>query len=171
MDTAQPFSFFVHNCKPQLEAPKIQIQPNDRLPQLVAEMVQKGQKYMQPSPPTDTVEDITRKEDLLDASLITLNPEPPKLDGNPQEIQTNIDLSQQTSIQLVQNVPLHSLDTVKLEIQPQMQPFAQVVFSGPQLEVAEHLLMCQPLMFDSTQVIHNLPSHFVQLHNTQGQFL
>ncbi|XP_019870961.2 uncharacterized protein LOC109599411 [Aethina tumida] len=38
----EPLAFFVHHCKPLAEAPKPPIQSNERLPQLVAEMVQKG---------------------------------------------------------------------------------------------------------------------------------
>lgn len=42
MDTTKRFAFFVHECKPLPEPPKPVIAPNDKLPQLVAEMVQKG---------------------------------------------------------------------------------------------------------------------------------
>lgn len=154
-----------------MEAPKVQIQTNDRLSQLVAEMVQKGQKYVQTCPQTQIIDNNMNKNDIIGDNLITLSNEEEKIEDNSQTMENNVDLNQQTTIQLVQNVPLHNLDTVKLEIQPQIPPFTQVVFSGPQLDVSEHLLMCQPLMFDTTQVIHNLPSHFVQLHNSQGQFL
>lgn len=38
----EPYAFFVHDCKPLPEPPKPVVAPNDKLPQLVAEMVQKG---------------------------------------------------------------------------------------------------------------------------------
>lgn len=38
----KPFAFFVHKCEPLPEPPKPVVAPNDKLPQLVAEMVQKG---------------------------------------------------------------------------------------------------------------------------------
>lgn len=90
-------------------------------------------------------------------------------------LQTQLSVQTSDPLQFNQVLPLQSMDTIKLELQPQLPQLAQVVVStGAQLDMSEPLLMCPPtLMFDSSQII---PPQFVQvhshnLHNHQGHFL
>lgn len=98
-------------------------------------------------------------------------------------LQDSLAVESQT-VELVQSLPLQSLESVKLEghqsegssLQPSCTQF---VVSTPQFDMSDHFLLCQPLMFDTSQVIplsnHTLPSHFVHvqssLSNDNGQFL
>lgn len=183
VDTTKPLAFFVHNCEPLPEAPKPRIQPNDRLPQLVAEMVQKGLNAspkvvnLDPQPQelklvnnNDTGKEVVThlfQENLLE-TLVSVN-KAPDIDSQEdhQLIQDTLQLAQMQpqTIQLVQNVPIQNMDTIKLELPSHLQQYTQLVVS----ELPEHLLMCQSLMFDTSQVIpvtaHALPSHFVQIHS------
>ncbi|KAJ8952024.1 hypothetical protein NQ318_023465 [Aromia moschata] len=178
VDTTQPFAFFVHTCEPQPNIPKPIIQPNDRLPQLIAAMVQNGPSVSQKA---------AEKAEKCIARLNKHLRNHPNLkaifeaDNNqqPQLIQDPVSLETQT-VQLMQNVPLQTLENVKLESQAQLQHgCTQFVVSAPQFDMSEHFLMCQPLMFETSQVIplstHSLPPHFVQVQSTMpnqnGQFL
>jgi hypothetical protein len=176
VDTSKPFAFFVHVCDPQPELPKPVIQPNDRLPQLVAEMVQKGlnasPKVVNPNPqPTEHNKQINNEskdqtqlfqtnllQDLEDKSLE--NHQTPIIHENIQ-----LPSMQQQTIQLVQNLPIQGMETIKLELPSHLQQYTQFVVS----DMSEPLLMCQSLMLDTSQVIpvstHTLPSHFVQIHS------
>lgn len=197
-----PFAFFVHTCEPQPEAPKPIIQPNDRLPQLVAEMVQKGLKAFPKVPVSNITQTISvhtpelqqqknqsmpqiceNKEITNDMmkSIQTTQMIDPKLLHNEQLLHTQMQLSSldDHTIQVGQIVPIQNMETLKLQVQPQLQQLTQVVVAAPQLDMTEPLLMCQPtLMFDPSQVIPvtTLPHHFVQVHshnisNQQGHFL
>ncbi|CAH0546773.1 unnamed protein product [Brassicogethes aeneus] len=216
VDTKQPHAFFVHQCEPLAEAPKPHILPNNRLQQLVADMVQKGinstQKLLEANNVNKILEVVDKEENQnsseqnmtnYSAKILDITDEPKGLEthqksvtqaamikvldnkgnkhepiyiplpsfGEASEFITDplaLPMNQQTI--MVQNWA-SNMETVKLELQPQLQPFTQLVVSGPQLDMSEHLLM-----FDATQVIPitaNLNSHFVQLHNihNQGQFL
>ncbi|XP_018563473.1 uncharacterized protein LOC108905172 [Anoplophora glabripennis] len=214
VDTTQPFAFFVHNCEPQAELPKPIIQSNERLAQLVAAMVQNGPTISQKaaekaekciarlnqeqkvktqpqslplqlqSQPTHQVEPLSQSQPLLQS----LPQSQPQLivsygDNSQQLLQDTLGVESQT-VELVQSLPLQSLEGVKLEghqsegssLQPSCTQF---VVSTPQFDMSDHFLLCQPLMFDTSQVIplsnHTLPSHFVHvqssLSNDNGQFL
>lgn len=104
-------------------------------------------------------------------------------DTSQQLLQDTLGVESQT-VELVQSMPLQSLESIKLEGHqsegPSLQPSCtQFVVSTPQFDVSDHFLLCQPLMFDTSQVIplsnHTLPSHFVHvqssLSNDNGQFL
>ena len=178
----KPFAFFVHVCEPQPEPPKPIIQPNDRLPQLVAEMVQKGlnasPKVVNLNPqtveqPKQIDNNLVRKEDIQTQQLFQTsiledlegNKSMENLQG--QIIPENIQLPsmQQQTIQLVQNLPIQGMETIKLELPSHLQQYTQFVVS----DISEPLLMCQSLMLDTSQVIpvstHTLPSHYVQIHS------
>ncbi|XP_063911434.1 uncharacterized protein LOC135128454 [Zophobas morio] len=182
VDTLKPFAFFVHVCEPQPEPPKPIIQPNDRLPQLVAEMVQKGlnasPKVVNLNPqtveqPKQIDNNLVRKEDIQTQQLFQTsiledlegNKSMENLQG--QIIPENIQLPsmQQQTIQLVQNLPIQGMETIKLELPSHLQQYTQFVVS----DISEPLLMCQSLMLDTSQVIpvstHTLPSHYVQIHS------
>ncbi|RZC40920.1 uncharacterized protein BDFB_002768 [Asbolus verrucosus] len=111
VDTSKRFSFFVHLCDPQPEPPKPVIQPNDRLPQLVAEMVQKGlnasPKVVNPNPhPNEQQTHVNneRKEQthLFQTTLLDELEEKPLQTTQHQLIQENLQLPnmQQQTIQL-----------------------------------------------------------------------
>lgn len=103
-------------------------------------------------------------------------------DTSQQLLQDSLAVESQT-VELVQSLPLQSLESIKLEGHQSEEPLqpscTQFVVSTPQFEVSDHFLLCQPLMFDTSQVIplsnHTLPSHFVHvqssLSNDNGQFL
>lgn len=170
VDTLRPYAFFVHVCDPQAEAPKPIMQPNDRLPQLVAEMVQKG---LNASPkvvdhnPTQQIENNVRKEADLFQTNILLEDLQDKTLESPQIIQDNFQFPnlQPHTVQLVQNLPIQGMETIKLELPSHLQHYAQFVVS----DVSEPLLMCQSLMLDTAQIIpltnHTMPSNFVQIHS------
>ncbi|KAJ8934560.1 hypothetical protein NQ314_013278 [Rhamnusium bicolor] len=180
VDTTQHFAFFVHNCDPQLDVPKPVIQPNERLPQLIAAMVQNGPSVSQ------------KAAEKAEKCIARLNNNEQKLHTNPQQLvvsyagensqqlllQDSLNLESQ-SVELVQNVSLQTLENVKLEGQSQVQHSCTQFVVTPQFDMSEHFLMCQPLMFETSQVIplstHSLPSHFVQvqstMHNQNSQFL
>lgn len=146
------------------------MQPNDRLPQLVAEMVQKGLNAspkivdQNQAPP---IENNARKEtDLFQTSILLEDLQHDKPLESQQIIQDSFqfpNLQQHTTIQLVQNLPLQGMETIKLELPPHLQQYTQFVVS----DVSEPLLMCQSLMLDTAQIIplsnHPMPSNFVQI--------
>lgn len=146
------------------------MQPNDRLPQLVAEMVQKGlnasPKVVDPNP-TQQIENNVRKEaDLFQTNILLEDLQDKPLES-PQIIQDNFQFSnlQQHTVQLVQNLPIQGMETIKLELPSHLQHYAQFVVS----DVSEPLLMCQSLMLDTAQIIplsnHTMSSNFVQIHS------
>ncbi|KYB28868.1 uncharacterized protein LOC103312268 [Tribolium castaneum] len=171
VDTTKPYAFFVHTCEPQPEPPKPIIQPNERLPQLVAEMVQKGlnasPKVVNPNPVTTELKQTGKEEQLFQTNLLEELGEKTMENEQHAVIQENIQLPsmQQQTIQLVQNLPIQGMETIKLELPPHLQQYTQFVVS----DMSEPLLMCQSLMLDTSQVIpvstHTLPSHFVQIHS------
>lgn len=176
VDTSKSYAFFVHTCDPQPEAPKPIIQPDDRLPQRVAEMVQKGlnasPKVVNPNPIPQTTEvkpltDKILKEDPLFHTNLLAELGDKSIDNEEHSVIQDIQLPsmQQQTIQLVQNIPIQGMDTIKLELPSNLQQYTQFVVS----DISEPLLMCQSLMLDTSQVIpvstHTLPSHFVQIHS------
>ncbi|KAK9887076.1 hypothetical protein WA026_020015 [Henosepilachna vigintioctopunctata] len=192
VDVTHPFAFFVHNCKPQLEVPKQLSTANERLPQLVAEMVQKGLNSStatviderpnlivlnnvipEQAPAVENDKELITEKDLLVVSseFQSNNHENINLRNDDCFIQEALQMNSIPTLQFVQNIPLQSLGGLKLEFQPGLEQFAQVVVSDSSLN--ESLLMCQPLMID------NMPTlpHFVQLNSrslcdqNQGQFL
>lgn len=186
MDTQNPFAFFVHNCEPLAEAPRPNIQSNEKLPKLVADMVLKGlnasPKVLSPNVSNDTK--IFQKHisnELEEKSANIVQPVEQKLEISQHLMQNHLQVQNMEQMQLNQTLPVQNLDTIKLQIQPQLQQLTQVVVNTPQLDISEPLLMCQPtLMFDPSQIIpvsaHALPHHFVQvhshnIHNQQGQYL
>lgn len=211
VDTTLPYAFFVHNCEPQPEAPKPVAHPNDKLPQLVAEMVQKGLNAAPKVTPvnnngsamnmhhtinTPHVQDVNQMQKTTPLSTGHLKPNcednmlkmeqvtqiiDQKFLQSDQLIHAQLHLPNMDdqNIQVGQILPMQNLETIKLQVQPQIQQLTQVVVAAPQLDMSEPLLMCQPtIMFDPTQVIPvtSLPHHFVQvhshnIHNQQGHFM
>lgn len=176
MDTTQPFAFFVHTCEPQPEAPKPVIQPNDRLPQLVAEMVQKGLNASPKVPlsnsllnsrqmitvQTPEVQHLDQQRNLLmpqicttkDMTSDTMKSVQPtqmidaKFLHSDQLLHTQMQLSSidDHTIQVGQILPMQNMEGLKLQMQPQIQQLTQVVVATPQLDMTEPLLMCQPTL-------------------------
>lgn len=192
VDTRLPFAFFVHNCEPLSELPPSVIHPNERLPQLVAEMVQKG-----PSTSKKLAKDANDRQNnlkritTLEQSRYSAIQRPFLTSHNAEHNLSSTNGNQKLhsvneaglsgsdgNLSNLESQPipllpdLHPMEPVKLELPPLSQ-FTQVVVSGPQMDMPESMLMCQPFMFDTSQVIpinnHNLPPHFVQIHNMQNQ--
>ncbi|KAI4472026.1 mitochondrial inner membrane protease subunit 2 [Holotrichia oblita] len=172
------------------------VYPNDKLPDLVAKMVQRDWILPQKQPPTPYhkynlynphhfyIIDPAQRSHLHQQQLhhqqeaanndslqnSTLTPPP----GNALEVH-NLDA---TDIQINQLVPLQNVDGIKLEV-PQFQQVTQVLVS--EADIGEPILFCQPtIMLDPSQVIpvstHSFAPHFLQLHpqnlaNQQGQYL
>ncbi|KAL3284509.1 hypothetical protein HHI36_018668 [Cryptolaemus montrouzieri] len=174
VDISEPLAFFVHNCESQGETTK-QIAADERLPQLVPDMVPK----------------------ILSSSSLSSNHDSSKLSNNlaMQQLQsvammrkedesTNIGISTEqnsnvatgTSIRfddpfiheafqmnntlhVVQNVPLQTLNGLKLEFHQGLEQFAQVVVGDTSMNGS--LLTFQPLLFDNTQAL----PHFMQLNS------
>ncbi|KAF5296182.1 hypothetical protein FQA39_LY12636 [Lamprigera yunnana] len=173
VDPLQQFSFFVHTCEPQLEAPKPIFQiDNDKLSQKVAEMVQKGLN----ASPKIVNPNVNVQNKIIQSELDQ------KLLENDELLQQNqSQLLNLESVALSQVLPIQNTSDLKLQVQPTLQQLTQVLVSTPQLDISEPLLMCQSaLMFDPAQVIpvttHHIPHHFVQVHshnisNQYGHYL
>lgn len=183
VDTQYPFAFFVHNCEPQAEPPRPIVQSNDKLPKIISDIVAKNlnttaksdvhqNNYINNTNKSQNNVKLEGKKSYISMPLIE-----DKLGLSPQLMQAhtiqNID-----QIHLNTAMPLQGIETIKLQVQPSLQPLTQVVVSAPQIDMAESLVMCQPLMFDPTQIIpvttHALPHHFVHthnIHNQQGHYL
>lgn len=228
VDPTQPFAFYVHKCAPLPEPPKPNIQPNDNLSKLVADMVQKGlnasPKIINIDPPEDPLyisadslvqssninTQMQEQESLLHQSqLITLDhTNQVKLSEQLEkqlstELQLTSDMNHQLPVSLnqvnqqtldskmltnellqsqlqVQNLeqlqlgslPLQSMESIKLELQPQLQQLTQVVVTGaPQIDILEPLIVWPPtLMYDPTQQVVSV-AHSYNSHNQQGHYL
>ncbi|CAH1998507.1 unnamed protein product [Acanthoscelides obtectus] len=192
VDPTQPFAFFVHKCEPQPDLPKQIIQPNERLPELVAAMVQNAPNISQKAAEKvemtlmaklgSTLSQIADKQEesqvrtgQIDSEVISqqinhINPVCETIGDINLYVDTTASAIQQTQFIShgdpltveISNIPIES---VKLEEQqPQLQQF---IVSAPQFDVTEHFLMCQPLVFDTSQVIplnaENVTSQFVPI--------
>lgn len=185
------YAFFVHNCKPQTETLKPVVLINEKLPKLVAEMVQKGLT-------STAIQDQSKMNSLNQKSIIQTDSlsntqklqelkrtknqqsEISSIELCPTITETNLekhDLIQEAmqmdsvpTFQLIQNIPIQNINNVKLEFQPGLEQFAQILVSDSNINEP---LICQPLLFDNLQ---SLP-HFVQLssrslcNQNQSQFL
>ncbi|KAJ8922175.1 hypothetical protein NQ315_004110 [Exocentrus adspersus] len=153
-----------HKTKPVVPEPEPLQQQEQALPQL--EVLQPLQQ-----PQTQTlIQPLNQSQPQLIVSY-----------GDSSEQLLPDSLESQT-VELVQSMPLQSLESVKLEdhhhsdgLEPNCTQF---VVSAPQFDVSDHFLLCQQLMFDTSQIIplsNALPSHFVQvqppLSNENGPFL
>lgn len=180
VDIQYPFAFFVHNCEPQSEAPRPNIQSNEKLPKLISDIVMKGLNATSKINiqqnnfiSNDMLRDNEKKTPLMSMPVIQ-----EKLNISTQILQ-NHHIHNLEPIHINSTMPLQGIETIKVQVQPPLQQLTQVVVSAPQIDVSESLLMCQPtLMFDPSQVIpvstHTLPHHFVHthnIHNPQGHYL
>lgn len=184
MTTTNPFAFFVHNCEPLPEPPKPVITPNNRLPQLVAEMVQKGlnstPKAVKNLNTSTALKSANKQQQQLQDALPVLQQQQ-KINNCLPHQQEKIETTQSTPqtdtilqsplqyvddpVQINEIIPIQNIDNIKFQVQPQL---AQVV-----VDVNEPLFMCQPtLMFEPGELIPitTLPPHFVQVHPANGVY-
>ncbi|XP_022909337.2 uncharacterized protein [Onthophagus taurus] len=183
VNKTEKFSCFVHNCDPQPEAPKPTILPNEKLPKLIADMVQKGLDST-----SKPINNHTTSNSLHESSVIhhpnnqgvSVHREPSDIihvhqDQLIEHGQLEIQNLEPT-FQLNHLVPLQNMDSIKLEV-PHYQQVTQVLVSDS--DIGEQILLCQPtIMLDPSQVIpvsgHSLQSHFLQInsgnihHNQHG---
>lgn len=168
------------------------IAPNDRLPQLVAEMVQKGlnsiPKAVKNLNAANATVAVTTTTTTANQNAATVAP-PPQVTALPIEqqkmssclhAQKPVEVVEVTPapppegdavlqyvedpLQINQIIPLQNMESIKFQVQPQL---TQVVVAAPQLDVSEQLFMCQPtLMFEPGELISmtTIPPHFVQVH-------
>lgn len=138
-------------CEPQAEPLKPIVHSNEKLPKMIADIVEKGKKAVPVQKDTEHQQNEVQP--------------PQQMANNNQMIQVQ-NLDQLNMIQLNQMVPLPGLEAIKLEVQPQI---AQVMVSSSQIDMIEPLLVCQPtLMFNQTQVIPVSSSSYVHVPNPQN---
>ncbi|KAJ8982302.1 hypothetical protein NQ317_001162 [Molorchus minor] len=180
VDITQPYAFFVHNCPPQPDIPRPVTQPNNKLPQLVAAMVQNAANVSQKV--AEKAEKCIAERLNNDSSgtpqkplLITFE----KATSPHLELTNTLNQDQlNETVELFQNIPLQTLENVKFTAPSIQQGTTQFIVGTSQFDMTDHYLMCQPLLFETSQVIpfstNGLPSHFVQIQsnlNQNGQFL
>lgn len=190
-------AFFVHKCK-EHDVPKQPPPVNDRLQQLVAEMVQKGLKsspkvlniHPLPENQEKSVNNVEKNDDkvVINSEMNTdhvNSPETSPKNFQPLENVQFDNIQYTNNIQtfhLLSNVPLQTMDGIKIELPPSLQQYTQVFLSSSNLDMTESLLMCQPLLFDgSSQAVsignQNINPQVIQLNacnfsnQTPEQFL
>nr|CAH7723063.1 unnamed protein product [Callosobruchus chinensis] len=201
VDPTKRFAFFVHKCEPQLDLPKPIIQPNERLPELVAAMLKNGpnisqraaekvektllaklgttlnqteDKQEQSQNEISQVQNTVLSDNVLQMPQQMTNPVNPTCEtisdinlyvdtiANPIQ-QTHLISDNDPLTVEISNIPIES---VKLE--EQQTHLQQFIVSAPQFDVTEHFLMCQPLVFDSSQII---PLSTMSAQNVTSQFV
>ncbi|XP_057661866.1 uncharacterized protein LOC130897168 [Diorhabda carinulata] len=149
VDTSATNAFFVHQCCPQQNIPPPPIQPNIRLPQLVANMLNNGPEVSRKA--AEKAEKIMAKLNETNS----LNPETPSqlivnYEGNIQQQKTQ----QPICIEVVGNTTtFDQAEPVKLESQLNDQHYTQYVVNAPQFDVTDQVLMYQPFLLDVPQFI------------------
>ncbi|XP_018324549.1 uncharacterized protein LOC108736580 [Agrilus planipennis] len=199
VDTSRPFAFFVHTCEPLAEVPKPTVQPNNNISQKVAEIIkrrlnvsskevngessknnehipqQSNSSVVAPS----TISNIEEKAFPENHRLSTDNTIPaictqvlPNLEDMPSCFNQNyLPVFNLDQVQLNPLIQFNGTnDSIKLEIQPQIQQLSQVSLCTPQLGMSEPI-MCQPTLMLDSQILSFTAHHLVQMHshNLQNQ--
>lgn len=167
MDISQPYVFFVHKCKPQ-DVPMPVVQPNPRLPELVAAMVQNGPNISRRAAEKaerSLSSKINSTPDVISQQQAQNN----NLSSNIQYFEASSDqampvhqisMPTQFSMEGVQNISFQNLEPLK---QTSVQQCTQFIIT-PQFDLSDYFLMCQPVVLDTSQVIvptQNNTSHFL----------
>lgn len=167
VDTAIPFAFFVHHCSPQQNIPQLQIQPNTRLPELVAAMVQNGPVVSRKA--AEKAEKIIAK--LNEATDNTTNnstddqTETNEIIVNYEENAHKEDINEQIQpvcVEVLGSTPVDPVEPIKLETYLTDPQYAQFVLNAPQFDFTDQVLMYQPFVLDVPQFIALAPTNMTQ---------
>ncbi|XP_023013468.2 uncharacterized protein [Leptinotarsa decemlineata] len=166
VDTTPPFSFFVHHCLPQQTPPQRPIKPNERLPELVAAMVQSGPSVSRKTAARAN-EIIGRLDNQNKPNQFVINYEENILQTVAHTDSSNVeetepDLGQSTTFQNMEPVKFDVLGTYDKCTQFVLNPMNNV----SQLDAGEQFLM-YPLVFEVPQIVtistQSLPPQFVHI--------
>ncbi|XP_028131292.2 uncharacterized protein LOC114326995 [Diabrotica virgifera virgifera] len=160
VDTSKPQAFFVHNCSPQENVPISPVQPNARLQELVASMVNNGPE-------------ISRKAAEKAEKIIAKLNENNQSSSNPSNqlvvnYEGNIQQQKNVCLEVVESMTLDQVEANKLESTLTNQHFTQyVINTSPHIDITDHVLMYQPFVLDVPQIISltspTLPTQFLQI--------
>ncbi|KAG5894210.1 hypothetical protein JTB14_038380 [Gonioctena quinquepunctata] len=154
VDMSQSLAFFVHRCLPQEEPPKRIIHPNERLPELIAAMVQNGPSVSEKTA-ARAKQYIGRIEEQNDTSTNQFG-----MHHEENTLQTDLG---QDPLQVgelvpneVQDTTFQNIESIRFDVLANNDRCPQFVVNSlntpNQLDVGEQFLM-YPLVFDVPQFI------------------
>ncbi|CAG9864513.1 unnamed protein product [Phyllotreta striolata] len=150
VDTAQPSAFLVHRCSPQQDVPRVPIQPNARLPELVAAVVQKGPEISRKA--AEKAEKIMAK--LNHTNQTALDCEATAASNN-----------KQLNVEVIGDPSPDTVESIKLETYLSDPQYTQFIVNTPQFDFSDQVFMYQPLVLDVPQLIS------LTAHSSAPQFL